>query len=105
MNVNTSTDQLPLPPLAQGLPLVHNALAMQQDLIAFLVREYRQLGPIFRVRALNQEFVVLAGPEATTFVTQEGADKFRSHEVWNDFGCEFDAQSSLSAIDGEPHMQ
>ncbi|BCL79985.1 cytochrome P450 [Ktedonobacteria bacterium brp13] len=105
MSVDTATDQLPLPPLAQGLPLVHNALAMQQDLMAFLMGEYRQLGPIFRVRALNQEFVVLAGPEANTFVTQEGADKFRSHEVWNDFGCEFDAQHSMLAIDGESHLQ
>lgn len=105
MSVNTTINQLPLPPLASGWPFLGNALAMQQDLITFLVEQYKQLGPIFRVRALNQEFVVLAGPEANIFVTQQGADKFRSHELWHKFGCEFDAPHNLVAIDGEPHAQ
>jgi hypothetical protein len=61
MSVDTAIDQLALPPLARGLPLLGNALDMQRDLIAFLVEQYKQSGPVFRVRALNQEFVVLAG--------------------------------------------
>jgi cytochrome P450 len=105
MSIDTSPNQLPLPPLAQGWPLLGNILAMQQDLTAFLVEQYRQLGPVFRIRALKQEFVVLAGPEANIFVTQQGADAFRSHELWHAFGCEFDAPHHLSAIDGESHAR
>ncbi|GHO71799.1 cytochrome P450 [Ktedonobacter sp. SOSP1-52] len=105
MSTVTEIKQLSPPPLAPGWPVVGNALAMQQDLVAFLVKQYQQLGPIFRVRALNQEFVILAGPEANIFVTQQGADKFRSHEVWDSFGCEFGAKNSMLAIDGPPHLQ
>ncbi|WP_052569393.1 cytochrome P450 [Ktedonobacter racemifer] len=105
MSTATEIEQLSPPPLAPGWPVVGNALAMQQDLVAFLVKQYQQLGPIFRIRALNQEFVILAGPEANIFVTQMGADKFRSHEVWDGFGCEFGAQNSLIAIDGPAHSQ
>ncbi len=105
MSVDTSIEQPSLPRLARGWPLLGNALAMRQDLVTFLVEQYKQLGPIFRVRALNQEFVVLAGPEANTFVTQQGADVFRSHELWHEFGCEFGAPHHLSAIDGEPHAR
>ncbi len=105
MSIDTAIDHLPQPPMARGWPVLGNALAMQQDLVTFLVEQYKQLGPIFRVRALNQEFVVMAGPEANTFVTQHGADKFRSYELWHEFGREFDAEYHLLAIDGEPHMQ
>ena len=105
MSTTTEVKQLSPPPLAPGLPVVGNALAMQQDLVAFLVKQYQQLGPIFRIRALNQEFVILAGPEANIFVTQQGTDKFRSREVWDSFGCEFDAPNSLIAIDGPAHAQ
>jgi cytochrome P450 len=103
MSMDTTIYQHPLPPLARGWPLLGSALAMQQDLVAFLVEQYKQLGPIFRVQALNQKFVVMAGPEANTFVTQQGTDKFRSHELWYKFGCEFGAPHHLSAIDGESH--
>lgn len=105
MSTATQIDQLPTPPLAPGWPVLGNALAMQQDLVAFLVRQYQRLGPIFRVRALNQEFVVMAGPEANTFVTQAGADKFRSRELWHKFGGEFGAAQHMLAIDGPAHLQ
>lgn len=105
MSKDTTLDQSPLPPLAQGYPLLGSALALRQGLVAFLVEQYRQLGPIFRIRALKREFIVLAGSEANTFVTQQGADKLRSHERWHAFGEEFGAPHHLSAIDGEPHVR
>lgn len=105
MSTATQIDQLPAPPLAPGLPVLGNALAMQQDLVAFLVRQYQRLGPVFRVRAFNQEFVVMAGPEANAFVTQAGADKFRSRELWHEFGREFGAAEHMLAIDGPAHLQ
>src|SRR5579884_2833906 len=94
-----------LPPLVPGLPVLGSALTMQKDLIAFIVEQYRRFGPIFRVRAFNQEIVVMAGPEANAFVTQEGADKFSSRATWDGFGQEFEAGDTMQAIDGEPHLR
>ncbi len=38
-------------------------------------------------------------------MTREGADKFRSHELWHEFGREFHAENHLSTIDGDPHLR
>lgn len=38
----------PLPPRAPGVPLLGNAMSMKGDARAFLVSQYRTLGPIFR---------------------------------------------------------
>lgn len=78
---------------------------MRKDLVPFLVEQYQRFGPIFRIRALNQEFVVMAGPEANTFVTQEGADTFSSRDLWYNYGREFGAENHLSALDGPIHTQ
>lgn len=74
--MDTAPVSSPLPPLVPGLPLIGNAPALAKDIIGFVVEQYQQFGPIFRVRALKEEMVVLAGPEANIFVTQEGADTF-----------------------------
>lgn len=105
LSTATEIDHLPTPLLVPGWPVVGNAVAMQQNLIAFLVKQYQQFGPIFRVRALNQEFVVIAGPEANIFVTQAGADLFRSRELWHEFGREFGAEENMLALDGPSHIQ
>ena len=54
-------------PLAPGLPVLGSALPLAQNVAHFLTKQYRQLGPVFRVRALNREMVVLAGVEANLF--------------------------------------
>ena len=77
------TDQIPQ---AAGLPLLGNAFGMAGDLRAFLLREYRQHGPIFRVRALHHKWVALVGPEANTFATQISPTHFRSWEPYHEFG-------------------
>src|SRR4051812_38341810 len=91
------------PPLAHGLPILGNAAAMSKDLIGFVIEQYRLLGPIFRIRALNREMIVMAGPEANLFVAQEGLDKFTSREVWGPYGREFEVEDYVQNIDGEPH--
>ncbi len=103
--VTTESPQLPLPPLVPGLPLLGNATDLSKDLIGFAVEQYKRVGPIFRVRALNQEFVVLAGPEANVFITQEGADKLSSREVWEPYGQEFGVKDYQQDVDGEPHLR
>jgi hypothetical protein len=40
-------------PLVPGLPIVGNAPALPDDSIGFVVAQYKRLGPIFRVRPLD----------------------------------------------------
>lgn len=101
--MDTITATSPLPPLVPGLPLVGSTPAMVKDLMAFVVEQYKRMGPIFRVRTFNQEIVIMAGPEANIFVTQEGIDKFSSRETWYNFGQEFGVEDYIQDIDGEPH--
>ena len=59
-------------PMVSGWPLVGSALDMAGDLRSFLTRQYRDLGPIFQVRALNRRYIALVGPEANRFVQKRG---------------------------------
>lgn len=94
-----------LPPLVPGLPVLGSSLALAGDLVPFIVEQYRRFGPVFRVRALNRELVVLAGPEANAFITQSGAGKFHSRDSWGPFGREFEVDDYLQVIEGEPHTR
>ena len=93
-----------LPPLAPGAPLLGSVLPLSRNTQAFLVENYLRLGPIFRVRALHRRFTVLAGPEATVFVTRNGRH-FRSHEFWRGLDQEFGAQRSMISMDGPDHAR
>ena len=58
---------------------------MAGDLRSFLTRQYRELGPIFQVRALNRRYIALVGPEANRFVQKRGRIFLRSYESWRAF--------------------
>ncbi|HEX5994325.1 MAG TPA: cytochrome P450 [Jiangellales bacterium] len=85
----TCTHHLPLPPLAPGLPLLGNAMGMMGDVQAFFVRHYRMLGPIFRVRALNQAFTIMAGAEANHFLRTQGEEYFSNQDTMGGLNKEF----------------
>ena len=91
-------------PHAPGLPVAGNAIGMARDLPAFLVEQYRQLGPVFRIRAFNRRYIVLAGPEANLFVAR-GKSHFRSHETWLDFISALGASRLLVGLDGTEHVR
>jgi cytochrome P450 len=91
-------------PEAPGLPLLRNTIDMARDLRSFLVKQYRNLGPIFSIRAFNHRFIVLAGPEANNFVSK-GNKYFRSHEVWASFNADLGVSNSLISIDGPEHIR
>ncbi len=93
------------PPLAAGVPLVGSAFALGRDTRAFFYDQYRRLGPIFRLRAFHKSFTVLAGPEATLFVTRHGGKHLRSDEVWRGMDYELGAQRSLISMDGPDHAR
>ena len=92
-------------PEAAGLPLLGNVFGMAGDLRAFLLREYRQHGPIFRVRALHHKWVALVGPEANVFATQISPTHFRSWEPYHEFSAALGAHRVLLTMDGPEHLR
>lgn len=91
-------------PQAPGLPLVGNAVSMVRDLHAFLIQQYRTLGPIFRVRALNRRFIVMVGPEANRFVARD-TGHLRTYESWLPLNTDLGATHLLVAMDGSEHIR
>ena len=91
-------------PVAPGIPLLGNGLAMRKGLPAFLVRQYRDLGPIFRIRVPGRRFVCIAGPEAVNFLTSHGRTVFRSLEPMANFHKQMGASRSILTMDGVDHV-
>lgn len=95
----------PLPPLARGLPVLGSALRMREEPLAYLLELYRTLGPIYRVRALNREFTVMAGLDANQFLSRAGEEYLGSRELFGGFAEEMRSDVFLVAMDGEPHRR
>ena len=91
-------------PQAPGLPLVGNTIGMTRDLRSLLVKQYRNLGPIFRVKAFNRRFVVLVGPEANTFV-KRGGKYLRTLENWVDYNKAGGVGRNIISMDGSEHIR
>jgi len=91
-------------PVVPGLPLLGNGLAMRKGLVQFLARQYRDLGPIFRIRAPGRRFVCMAGPEAADFLAEHGKAVFRSLEPMADFHNQMDSSRSILTMDGIDHV-
>lgn len=100
-NSSVSTLQ---PPLAPGLPFVGSLLALVNDSQDFFYTQYRKLGNIFRVRALGQEFKVLAGPEINILMATQ-ADAFTSWDVWEPLVRDFGGRKTLTMLDGPEHAR
>ena len=92
-------------PMASGWPVFGSALDMAGDLRGFLTRQYRELGPIFQIRALNRRYIALVGPEANRFIQKRGRIFLRSHEMWRDFNDAMGAKDGLTALDGAAHVR
>ena len=91
-------------PNAPGLPLIRNGLAMRRNLYGFLVEQFRNLGPVFRVRAPGLNMVVLAGPEANVFIKK--ADPFlRTTESWIDYNRHVGVGRIVASMDGPEHLR
>jgi cytochrome P450 len=91
-------------PVVPGLPLLGNGLAMRRGLVTFLARQYRELGPIFRIRAPGRRFVCIVGPEAANFLTLHGKTVFRSLEPMSNFHNQMDSSRSILTMDGIDHV-
>ena len=92
-------------PEAKGLPIVGNALDVSRDFFGFLVKQYREHGPIFRLKLFNQDLYVLAGPQANEFVARYGNLCLSSHFIWNRYNNELDTTRSVVSMDGPEHVR
>lgn len=93
-----------MPPLAPGLPFVGSILALANDAQDFFYTQYRQLGVIFRVRALGREFKVLAGPEINIALATQ-ADAFTAWDIWEPVVRDFGGRRTLTMLDGPEHAR
>lgn len=84
-----------------GIPLLGNALRMMGDVQRFLVDSHRQMGPVYRVRALNQAFVIMAGERANRFLLERGDEVFSSEESFGGLNREFGMR--VHVLRGRPH--
>ena len=93
-------------PLADkgGLPLAGNAFGMAGDIGEFLARQYRELGPVFRVRAFSHRYTVLAGPEANLLLQQKGFHLFRSFATHGRLADGLLAHRVITSMDGGDHF-
>ena len=92
-----------LPPKAPGLPLIGNSLSMLNDPLAYLVDQYRERGPVFRVKMGFQNYWVLAGIEANKFLATEANDVCSSEGLFGDFARQLGGDYMLTVLHGEDH--
>ncbi len=83
--------------------MIGSALEMSRDPTAFMLRQYRALGPIFELRLGPRRVTALAGPEAVRFALQTGYRYLASGRFWAPFLAEFEAESFLLSKDGPAH--
>lgn len=74
---------------------------MMGDVQQFFVDTYRELGPAYRVRALNQAFVILAGERANRLLLERGDEVFSSEESFGGLNREFGMR--VHVLRGRPH--
>jgi cytochrome P450 len=100
-----STASRPIP-VTRGLPVLGSAHELLRDPAAFLVRSYREHGPVFRAKALGRSITVLAGPALPRFMSsREGQASLRSKEIWDGMVSEYDASRILVGLDGPEHKR
>jgi len=94
-----------LPPTVSGLPFIGSAIqALGRDPREFLLSQYDKLGPIFRLKAMHINYVVMAGQSANEFTNAEGRDFFQSKSFWQGMMHELEADHFLIGLDGEDHV-
>ncbi len=92
-----------LPPHANGLPFLGNALQMRVDPLGYFVRLYHQHGSVFRITLLGQTYTVMAGIEANRFLAREGDTYFSSENLFGGLAGELGSSKIMVAMDGPTH--
>ena len=103
INNNPLNPALPIPPRVPGLPILGNALDFLNRPMEFFLDCYHKYGPIFRITAANQKFVVMAGLEANRFFSQDKDEIFSSEPLFGEFAGQMGSKNFMVAQDGVPH--
>ena len=94
------------PPLATGgLPFLGNVLQMKGNLTAHMMRQYRELGPAFRMQVPWGTYTVLAGLEANLFCQTKGSLHLRGFDTYLGLARELDAHRFVLSMDGREHFR
>jgi cytochrome P450 len=92
------------PPLMKGLPFLGNAAEMARDPLQLLVRGYHELGPVYRMKAANRMFHVIAGSAAHEFIANGGDEYLSAAETLGSTGVEMGARRTLVSVNHAAHM-
>jgi cytochrome P450 len=96
-------DSAKRPPIVPGLPVIGSLLKTLGDPRDFLMQQYRELGPVFHLKAMHIDYVIMAGLDANQFVNSTGRDCFQSKTLWQGMMHELEADNFLIGLDGEEH--
>ena len=91
-------------PCPRQLPIIGNFVDMARDMRGFFTTQYRTFGPVFRIRVLGTDLIIMAGPEANRFVAK-GNNYFGNDRMWNSFNSYLGVNKSLIGVDGPEHLQ
>ncbi len=72
-----------IPMAPGGIPVVGHAVGLAGDMMSRLVEHYRRLGPVFRIRALDNDLTILAGPEANLLLQRKGRALLTSFDAFH----------------------
>ena len=92
-------------PRAPGVPLLGNVPELTRDVYGFLVKSFRELGPVFRVQVLRKKVIVLAGLEANEFIGRNGDVCLTTHWAYAPFAQQLGARHSLVGMSGQEHLR
>jgi cytochrome P450/CRP-like cAMP-binding protein len=93
------------PVAAPGLPFLANAVDLLRDPLAFFLRMYQDLGPVYTVGGPGRRYVVLAGPEANRRFLEWDHRHFSSGPVYRPYQDDLGTEDVLIAMDGDQHRR
>lgn len=92
-------------PKVPGIPIFGSALKVfRKNPRDFLIEQHKSLGPIFRLKAMHINYVIIAGPSANKFTNGEGKRLLGSKKFWKNMLHELEADNFLIGMDGEEHI-
>lgn len=75
------------------------------NVLTFFLSSYLELGPIFRFARMDQEFTVIAGPEANLFMAVEGKNHVSAREFRQDQNNELGVEDTIVSLSGKKHSE
>lgn len=95
------------PPRVNEPPLIGSAVAFLRDPVRYMLRCYREYGPVYRIRLGTDLYTVIGGLEGSNWMTREGRAYVSSEGVWSSpsrlMGA--DPRANMTNVDGERHTQ